>query len=79
MMGMDMGFSLLGVLLMLLLWVGLIALAVWLLGALFPRESRRKRLQNGHDLSGQEILDMRYARGEITREQYQLMREDLSK
>jgi len=66
-----------GLLFMLLFWGGLIALAVWLLSALFPRNSRRRPSPAGQDRSAGEILDRRYARGEVTREQYELMKQDL--
>jgi putative membrane protein len=78
MMGMGTGFGLWGLLLMVLLWVGLIALAVWLVRALFPQADRS---QGGPAVQGpgaRDILDRRYARGEITREEYEVIRETLS-
>lgn len=78
MMGMGMGFGLFGLLFMLLFWIGLIALAVWLVSALFPRNGRDTAFPADRDLSPREILDRRYARGEITREQYELMKQDLT-
>jgi uncharacterized membrane protein len=66
-----------GLLFMLLFWVGLIALAVWLISALFPRDGRRPTSPPGRDLSARQILDQRYAQGEITREQHELMKQDL--
>ena len=59
---------------MLLFWGLLIFLAVWLVKALFgnrtPKEPDRPP-------SPREILAQRYARGEITREQYELMKNDI--
>jgi putative membrane protein len=75
MMGMNFGFT--GLLFMLLLWAGLIALAIWLVSALFPRTARPAS-SGDQDLSARRILDRRYARGEITREQYELMKRDIS-
>ena len=75
---MGIGFGGLGLLFMLLLWGGLIALAVWLVSALFPRSSRGTPFPSDQDLRPRDILDRRYARGEITREQYELMRQDLA-
>jgi putative membrane protein len=75
-MGLGMGF---GLLLMILFWGGLIALAVWLVRALFPHTGRPPALAAGRDVSAHEILDRRYARGEISREQYDLMKESISK
>lgn len=77
MMGMGLGFGLFGLLFMLLFWVGLIALAVWLVSTLFGRNGRQATPSGDHELSAREVLDRRYARGEITREQYELMKQDL--
>ena len=74
MMGMGLGF---GLLLMLLFWGGLIALAVWMASALFPHSNRETSISTDQNLSAQEILDRRYARGEITRDQYELMKQDI--
>ncbi len=59
---------------MFLFWIVIIGLAVLLVRALFqPNRSR------GTDTppTPRQILDQRYARGEITREQYHSMLEDL--
>ena len=78
MMGMGLGFGLFGLLIMLLFWGGLIVLAVWLAGVLFPGSGRSTTSPDARDLSPHDILDNRYARGDITREQYELMKKDLS-
>ena len=75
MMGFGFGF---GLLFMLLFWGGLIALAVWLISLLFPRSGPGGTSSNEGDLSAREILDRRYARGEINQEQYELMKLDLA-
>ncbi|HEX6302644.1 MAG TPA: SHOCT domain-containing protein [Anaerolineales bacterium] len=75
MMGFGMGFF--GLLFMLLFWGGLILLAVWLAKALF-QGNRSAGSSSRPTNSAREILDQRYARGEITREQYELMKQDLS-
>lgn len=64
-----------GGIVMILFWVGLIVGAVWLAQALF--NSGRTSASTGRELSAKEILDQRLARGEITREQYDLMKQDL--
>lgn len=74
MMGIGMGF---GLLFMVLFGVGLIALAVWLVGMLFPHISRRAT-PSEQAPSARQILDQRYARGEINREEYELMKQDMS-
>ena len=74
---MGMGFGMVGLLIMLLMWGGLIVLAIWLVSALFPHSTRPAGLDE-QPLSALEILDRRYARGELTREQYELMARDIS-
>ena len=80
MMGFGMGFGVLGLLIMLLFWGGLILLAVWLVRAIFTSHSdnRAPTSQGGGASNALEILAQRYARGEITREQYEIMKRDLS-
>jgi putative membrane protein len=76
-----MGFGLFGFLLMLLFWGGVIALAVWLVGLLFPGAAGQSTsTPDGNGRKGEtalEILKKRYARGELSRHEYQQMREDL--
>lgn len=74
---MGFGMGLFGLILMLLFWVGLILLAVWLAKALF-QGNRSTGSSSRPTNSAREILDQRYARGEITREQYDLMKQDIS-
>jgi uncharacterized membrane protein len=59
-----MGFGLTGLLFMFLFWGGLVALAIWLVSALFPAKASTP---NSQGLSARQILDIRYARGEINR------------
>jgi putative membrane protein len=73
--GMGMGFGFVAMSFMLLFWILLILAAVWVAKALFgnlPSHPRRDTSQ-----TPEEILDQRYARGEITREQYELMKQDI--
>jgi len=66
-----------GLLLMILFWGILIILAVSLGGALFRSSNKSRTLPSDHRFKVRETLDIRYARGEITREQYELMKNDL--
>jgi len=75
---MGMGFGLFGLLLILLAWGLLIALAVWLISALFPGTDKGSTSSLDESLSATEVLERRYARGEINREQYELMKQDLA-
>ena len=74
MMGIGMGF---GLLFVALLGIGLIVLAVWLVGALFPHNAG-PMVARGQAPSARQILDQRYARGEVSREEYDLMVQDIS-
>ena len=66
-----------GLLLMILFWGVLIILAVALVGAIFRNSNKSSILPLDHNFKVRETLDTRYARGEITREQYELMKNDL--
>ncbi|MCL4303995.1 MAG: hypothetical protein KJ077_50390 [Anaerolineae bacterium] len=72
MMGFGLGMGLFGLFWMLLFWGGVIALAVWLIRLLFPT---LEKSDDGEKevLSAQEILQTRYAQGELTTGQYQEM------
>jgi|Deesub1362A_J573_1020465.scaffolds.fasta_scaffold16795_2 putative membrane protein len=70
-------FGLIHWLLMLVFWGALVSLALWLVKALFPGGTGGTASSSDRPLSPREILDQRYARGEITREQYLQMRRDL--
>ncbi|GMR10820.1 MAG: hypothetical protein BMS9Abin28_1644 [Anaerolineae bacterium] len=77
MMGFGMGFGVLGLVLMLLLWVGLIAGAVLLVRALFPGANPSQPIARLTGGSARQTLDERYARGEISRAEYEAIKEDL--
>lgn len=73
--------GLLGLLFNLALIVGIILVAVWLFrrlsaGGQSPLSGQSMRTQS--ELSPRDILKQRYARGEITREQYEEMLRDIS-
>jgi putative membrane protein len=74
---MMMGFGLIGLLLMLAFWGVLIAGAVWLVKTIFPDKSITELHRRG-SAGAKDILDQRYARGEITREEYHRMVQDLA-
>ena len=73
--GIGMG---LGGLAMVLFWVILIVGAVWLARGLFPTSQQPPASSSRPESSADEILKQRYARGEITKDQYEQMRRDLS-
>lgn len=73
---------------MAILWIGFIALGIWLLARLFPgvrhgapRSSTRResaRAASSSQDTALQILQRRYARGELTKEEYETMRHDLT-
>lgn len=67
----------LGFIWMLLFWVGIILLAVWLIAVLFPASPPSSGNRSNTRASTREILDQRYAQGELSREQYEEMRQTL--
>lgn len=78
MMGFGMGLgSIGGLLVMTLFWGGMIFLGVWLVRALFAGNVNNRQNQSGSHPTALELLAQRYARGEITREQYEMMKQDL--
>jgi uncharacterized membrane protein len=68
----------LGLLFMILFSGALIALAAWLVGALFPPAGQPPAPPTGRDVDARDILDRRLAQGEISQQEYDLMRETLS-
>jgi putative membrane protein len=67
-----MGFGMMGG--MLVFWVIIVVLAVLLVKGLFNSNSNRSR---DNIRTATQILEERYARGEITQEQYQMMLNDI--
>lgn len=69
------GYGLFGMLFMLLFWiliiVGIVLIARWLIG-------EARSTQPGSSETPIEILKKRYARGEITKEQFDTMKHDLT-
>jgi putative membrane protein len=84
MFGYGMGFGWWGLLFMFLFWGGLILLAILAVRTIFQSGSRspassldRNKTALDRNPTAREILVQRYARGEIDREQYQTMMEDI--
>jgi len=76
--GIGMGFGGIGLILMFLFWGGLILGGVWLVKTVFANNQHK---QSGNSASTQsssrEILDLRYVRGEISKDEYEIMKQDL--
>lgn len=60
-----------GWLMMALFWIGLILLIVWLVRSIVGAG------QNTGSTTARQILDSRYARGELTRKEYDQMKKDI--
>ncbi len=62
---------------MLLFWGGLIVLPALLIGGMLQSRNKHAANQAAENLTPKQILEQRYARGEITREQYQVILKDI--
>ncbi len=71
--GMMGGFGWMGMVFNFIILIGVVVLIVWAINRFSNNSNQSAKIQ-----SPREILQMRYARGEITREQYQQMLNDLS-
>jgi len=67
-----------GGLFMIIFWMVIIGLGVWLISSLVSRTSSQPPSNLPPTESALDILKKRYARGEITKEQFDEMRRDLS-
>ncbi len=75
--GMMNGFGFGGIL-SILFWIGIIALGVWMVGSLVSRTNSQPPSNLSSAESPLDILKKRYARGEMTKEQFEEMRRDLN-
>ena len=66
-----------GLIWMLIFWGGLILLAVLLISLLFPNDSQSPTNYPHASSSARDILDQRFARGELSQEQYREMRQTI--
>ncbi len=74
-----MGFGGIGLILMILFWGGLTLGGVWLVKTFFTGgQQSRAGDMTPKQASPREILDQRYARGEISREEYEQIKSDLT-
>ena len=77
--GIGMGLGGIGLLFMLLFWGGLIFGGVWLVKTIFASSQQNPSgIEAQQHPTALDILDQRYARGEITREQYEIMKKDVT-
>jgi putative membrane protein len=74
--GFGMGFGGFGFLLMAVFWIVIVVAAIWLVGNLFPRSDRGQSPANAPE-SAVDIVKRRYARGEISKDEFEAMRHSL--
>ena len=68
------GFGMIGIV---LFWVAVVFLAVWLVRGIFLSNPSNSSHTVTGPLTARQILEQRYARGEIDRAQYQIIMNDL--
>ncbi len=71
---MGFGFGGFGMVFMLLFWLGIVGLAIWFLSSVFPRTGSRSADDHHSSPSALDVLKERYARGEISKAEYEEMR-----
>ena len=71
------GFGIGGFLVMVLIWILLIVGAIWLIKALFSGDISRSSGNNKQEEQAIDILNKRYASGELNRDEYEVMKQDL--
>lgn len=74
--GYGMGFGWFGMIFMGLFWIVIIGLSIWLLSKIFPQN------QGSQSTGGEtplDILKRRYARGELSKEEYEAIRVNLER
>ena len=72
------GFGIGGFLGMVLVWILLIVGSVWLIKALFSGGINRSTDRTNQEEKPIDILNKRYARGELNKEEYEVMKQDLA-
>ena len=75
---MGIGFGIGGLVFTVLSWTVLVLLAGWLVRALFAQPQPPPLPHADCELSVEEIIERRYVRGEITRDQYELIKRALA-
>jgi len=70
--------GLIGLLFNIAIIVGIVVFIVWAVRKFSSHNASSKAASAAQPFSAHEILDIRYARGELTREQYQTMLQDIS-
>ena len=75
--GFGMGFGGIGAIGMILFWIAVIAGIVWLVRTMGGSNAQSPMQMHGGGTTAREILNQRYASGEIDRNEYEAMKADL--
>jgi putative membrane protein len=73
--GFGMGFS--STIWMIIFWIIIIGGGIWLLATIFPRTSTSPEDRSESNSDPLAILKQRYARGELSKEEFETIRHDL--
>lgn len=73
------GMGIIGIIVMILIIAAVLLGGVWFVRGLFPSGDAPKTADRPRSLSPREILDQRYARGEIARPEYEAIKADLDR
>jgi putative membrane protein len=73
--GYGMGFG--GFIWMIFFWVVIIGGSIWLLATIFPKIGSFPKNRSGSEDDPLTILKQRYARGELSKEEFETIRHDL--
>jgi putative membrane protein len=68
------GFGMIGIV---LFWFAVVILAVWIVRGIFSSNRSNSSYTSTDPLTARQILEQRYARGEIDRAQFQIIMNDL--
>jgi len=71
------GFGIGGLLGMVLIWILLIAGAIWLIKQIFSGSANLPGRTSGNEERAIDILNKRYAHGDLNRDEYEQMKNDL--
>jgi putative membrane protein len=72
--GLGMG---LGGVWMIIFWAVIIGGGIWLLATLFPKSALSPKVDGDPEVNSLAILKQRYARGELSKEEFETIRRDL--
>ncbi len=73
-----MGFGIFGIILVVILLGAVVVLGAGIFRGFLPRTTGESNMSSSMKIGAKEILDQRYAKGEITEGEYQKMKKDIN-